>query len=256
MQNFASFEPECRARWKEWRAREHKDSADAPPKGIPDCKGKVAILITGLRGHGKTTTQKILVESLGPKSWEAKNMADPLKAGVATLFALSEAQVLTKAKLEVDPRYGVTPVHLLQQMGTDVLRDQLTTRFGIKLPLDMGLWTLHLLDDLSKTKATGVVVGDTRMPDEVSALVHAGAFVILIHISLVSKEIVDPASAGHVTEKLGPRVIQEATKLGVPILYLKSDPSRTRFVLKQSLYDFTDLVEELSSQLFHTHRSK
>lgn len=74
---------------------------------------------TGKMGSGKTTLAQYLSKEYG---LTVVSFANPLKQVVQQLYDLSDDQLYGGSKNIVDPRYGVSPRYLLQQIGTNVFR--------------------------------------------------------------------------------------------------------------------------------------
>lgn len=83
---------------------------------------KVIIGLTGKARAGKSTAAEQLVSRMG---FEEHAFAEKLKRILMNLLNLTEYQVYDQeGKLEIDPRYGKTPRHLMQWFG-QVVRDEL-----------------------------------------------------------------------------------------------------------------------------------
>lgn len=118
--------------------------------------------ITGYKGHGKDSVGALLSQ----KGFILISFATPLKVMLLEGLRLSSEQVYGKLKEVVDPRYGVTPRHMMQTLGTDwgrnLIADDLWIRAGIE----------RARDYLAEGKS--VAFTDVRFPNEARAIREAG----------------------------------------------------------------------------------
>lgn len=140
----------------------------------------MSLQIVGLLGYaksGKSTLASLIVEHGDDKKdvvMHRYSLACPLKKGVQAMFGLTDEQLYTDAKMQVDPRYGVTPREILQFVGTDLIRKQLK----YQLPRGGTLWVSRFHDlalELQRmadadSKRHILVIDDVRFPDEADAL--------------------------------------------------------------------------------------
>ena len=120
-------------------------------------------------GSGKDTAALSLIET---KGWARFAFADVLKESLKVLFLFSDEQVYGDKKDIVDLRWGRSPRHLLQWLGTDVLRAQFDENFFTKHAL---LQITSLLE-----KHPGVVVTDCRFDNEAELIRKLNGVVIQI----------------------------------------------------------------------------
>ena len=145
---------------------------------------KKIIAICGLQGSGKDTTADKLLEIANFKGLKVGKMAfaDRLKDTVAVLFDLPRDQLagftLESSEWREQPlpnwsqRLGrpITPRHLLQQIGSELLRDQ----------FHKSIWIDCLMDSIEKSDKDLIVITDCRYPNEINALKLIGATFIEI----------------------------------------------------------------------------
>ena len=124
----------------------------------------VVLAFAGRKGSGKDTACDFLVKQYG---FEKQSFADPLKEACAVVFDLTSDQLFGKSKDEVDRRYGRTPRHLMQLLGTDWIRDQISDSF----------WIDKLMRKCAMCSKS-VVINDVRFPNEVEAVHRLGGHVI------------------------------------------------------------------------------
>lgn len=119
--------------------------------------------LCGVAGAGKSTAARALV-ALG---YVELSLAAPIKRIARDLFGFSVEQLNgpSSARNAIDPRYGVSPRHVLQTLGTDWAR-----------AVDPNVWVRRLIADASEHER--VVVPDVRFRNEVDAIRDAGGIVI------------------------------------------------------------------------------
>lgn len=131
------------------------------------------VAFAGKRGAGKDTAGDVLTREFG---FEKLGLADPMKRFVGEVFGMSWDQLFgpSENRERVDERWGRSPRHLLQTLGTDWGRE-------------MGhpdVWIRYLVrkaDEIVESgRAKGIVVTDVRFPNELSVLRQAGAKLVLV----------------------------------------------------------------------------
>lgn len=145
------------------------------PEGMMDLPKSLILLapppnigLTGEMGHGKSTVAAYLCQRHGYSEY---SFARPLKEGLKKLFSFSDEQVYGEEKNQLDARWGVTPRYILQQIGTELFRNNL----NIYLPqikennLDSGIWIRNFMRWIEHHPAR-VVISDCRFMDECLAL--------------------------------------------------------------------------------------
>lgn len=142
-------------------------------KGLPRVIG-----IAGPAGAGKSKAAAYLVDLLPQYSKAA--FADPIKSMLAEGLGLRPEQLYGDEKAVVDERYGCTPRHIMQTLGTE---------WGRRL-IHPDVWVRALADRVAGRR---VVIDDARFPDEAAFVRENG---VLIH--LVGRGGIE---GGHVSEK-------------------------------------------------------
>ena len=87
--------------------------------------------VSGLARSGKDTFANY-VEDLDPAKVHVMAFADPLKLCVKHMYGLNGDQLWGHAKEELDPYWKKTPRQILQEFGTDVVRNHVDREFWIK----------------------------------------------------------------------------------------------------------------------------
>lgn len=143
---------------------------------------KKVLAICGLQGAGKDTTADKLIEIAKSKGLKVGKMAfaDRLKDTIAVLFDLPrdqlagftpESRVWREQPLpKWSQRLGrsTTPRNLLQQIGSELLRDQ----------FHENIWIDCLMDSIEKSDLDMVIITDCRYPNEIKSLIDNGGKII------------------------------------------------------------------------------
>lgn len=120
------------------------------------------IAVTGRKQHGKSA----IADYLFQRGFQVCAFADPIKHMLREGLGLSLDQTDGHLKEVIDSRYGVTPRHLMQTLGTE---------WGRKHVRD-DLWVRLLIARARALHNAGydVAVADVRFPNEAAALRAAG----------------------------------------------------------------------------------
>jgi hypothetical protein len=124
------------------------------------------IAFAGRAGVGKSTA----AAALEARGFVRVSFAAPLKRIAEELWELSDEQLFGDEKEILDPRWGCTPRHLLQQLGGRVR--------GIHEETWINAWRAHaaaLLD-----RGVYVVTDDLRYPNELEAVLAEGGQAYLL----------------------------------------------------------------------------
>lgn len=137
--------------------------------------------LCGFAGHGKSTAANMF-KIFGFTEYA---LATPLKNACKELFGLTEEQVNGNKKLEVDPFWGVTPREILQKVGTELFREQLSTTMpNLKLGDFNILWIRRMEQfieqERKKNPNAKIVISDVRNIDEAKAIKKLGGYIIRI----------------------------------------------------------------------------
>jgi hypothetical protein len=148
--------------------------------------------IHGAAGAGKDTAADTLVQS---HDFAKVGLADPMKRFCAELWRFSWDQLWGASEFRnaVDPRYGVSPRHVLQRLGTEWGRDcdtDVWVRYAIGVcralleppPGQVAYYSsehgLKITRDPRFNGWRGVVVPDVRYANEAQAIRDAGGIVV------------------------------------------------------------------------------
>lgn len=103
--------------------------------------------IAGPARAGKDTAADLLLELL-PGSWQKLSFATPMKRMLAAGFGLSECQLYGEAKDREDSRYGCSPRHMLQTLGTEWGRKMIGEDVWVAAMAKMTDWGNHIIPDV------------------------------------------------------------------------------------------------------------
>lgn len=137
--------------------------------------------ICGCKGSGKDTFGEYVCRS--KDKYLSYAFADPLKRVCIELFDLSERQVYHPvAKEVVDVRWGCTPRHIMQVVGTEICRNVLPIHIMGMNTSEGTFWVRKFHNWYRKLQGTdtNVVVTDVRFLDEVEAIKNLGGIVVKI----------------------------------------------------------------------------
>lgn len=154
--------------------------------------GVIIVGVSGRKQHGKDTTANILVEHFG---FTRIAFADPIKRLAMDIYDLSFDQVYgdEAAKETVDPRWGVSPRHIFQRIGTEMGRSihedtwvRKTMRTIQEGYAGQPVWLVDFQEKafirrtFKPCQASRWVVPDCRFPNEADALHGAGGRVVKV----------------------------------------------------------------------------
>lgn len=120
--------------------------------------------ISGKKGNGKDTIGTHLIEKHG---YVRVAFADSLKKGCQEIFGLSDEQVFgNDLKEVVDEYWGHTPREILQKIGTDLIRNNISKH----LPnIGPDIWIRSVERQMKNLQEQGFnkfVITDVRFPNE------------------------------------------------------------------------------------------
>ncbi len=118
------------------------------------------IAICGLKRSGKDTIADYLCTNYG---YTKIKIANPLKQGLKVMFGLTDEQLETDKKDEIDPRWNVQPRKLMQYIGTDVMQYQLQQ---IIPGIGRKVWIKSLIEEHLHDKDKLFVIPDLRFLHE------------------------------------------------------------------------------------------
>lgn len=145
---------------------------------------------TGPARSGKDTAADFLATEL---DLQKVSFATPLKAMLRTL-GLTDSQLNGDLKEVVDPRFGCTPRHMMQTLGTEWGRDLISQDIWVQALHD----ELVQGDLLLESSIQGVVVADVRLPNEAEWVREHG---VLIHVERDIRLRSSISTEGHKSEK-------------------------------------------------------
>ena len=130
------------------------------------------ISICGYKQSGKDTIAKYVEQKYNYKHIKISN---PLKRCLKDLFNLSEEQIETKLKEEIDNRYGTTPRKLMQFFGTEIMQNQIQQVIPM---VSKNFWINKLIEDYKlrdlKENNSKYIISDLRFLHEYDILSGLG----------------------------------------------------------------------------------
>lgn len=130
------------------------------------------------RRRGKDTSCDYIHKKYG---YTKRAFAEPLKRGVQELFGFTDEQLYTDKKEEVDFNWGVTPRHVCQVVGTDVVRNMFPKLLIPDIGDNFWIKNFDIWYEKHKDKfGEDVVVSDVRFQNEVDYILSKGGFVFKI----------------------------------------------------------------------------
>lgn len=135
--------------------------------------------VTGRKFNGKDTVGKILSDKYG---YVRVAFADPLKEACRSIFHFTDEQLYGKDKEVVDEYWKITPRHVLQFVGTELFREQMSTLIPW---VEKDIWKKsiekQIHDIRDKNKHACIVVTDVRFQNEVDAVRKMGGIVMRVN---------------------------------------------------------------------------
>lgn len=164
------------------------------------------IAFTGLKGSGKSTAVELIKNNVTKKDIEIHELsfAAPIKRLVSDIFCLTNNECYDPNLKEVIlSQWNVTPRELLQKIGTELFRNQLSTVCpNIKMPAET-IWVSSLYYNIKNIETENinrgitksiVLIDDCRFEDEYNTIKKLGGIVIKITRDSVSSNLSSHAS--------------------------------------------------------------
>lgn len=172
------------------------------------------IALVGSKRSGKDTVASIL-QQYGYENWK---FASRLKTVCKELFGLTAEELETDLKDQVCEQWGVTPRHLMQIVGTEIVQHTLPKYVP---SVSKEFWVKVMCDNLDKYPNKQIVISDMRFIHEAEYL--RKKYTDVLYIKLIRPEVV--LDNGHISEK-------EWEKISADVEIINGG---TLFELKQTL---------------------
>lgn len=130
--------------------------------------------ITGHARHGKDSTADIICKHYGYKKHA---LADVMKEACRVIFGWTDEYLYGDLKDVVDERFGISPRHALQSLGTEWGQWELSKYDSFKKTTGRKLWVNSLLNRIQGN----TVISDVRFPHEAEAIRERGGFIIRVN---------------------------------------------------------------------------
>jgi len=131
--------------------------------------------LTASKRSGKDTLADYLVKEHG---YIKMSFAEPLKEICRILFDFTDEQLHGDKKEEIDEYWKVTPRKVLQFIGTDLLRDQLS---NIMPDIGNNIWLEIMKKKILKNPNQKIVIADLRFNNEIEFIKELGGIIIRIN---------------------------------------------------------------------------
>ena len=130
---------------------------------------------------GKDTFADYIIEKQGYVKY---GFADPLKEACRHIFLFNDEQLYGEEKEEMDDRWGITPRQALQQVGTQMFRQQSHKLFPNSKIKAGKIWVqrfkLWYKEQIKINPNIKVILSDIRFQDEADAITELGGSLISI----------------------------------------------------------------------------
>ena len=130
--------------------------------------------ITGHARHGKDSVADVIVKYFG---YHKCALADVMKEACRVIFGWTDAHLYGDLKDVVDKKYGVSPRHALQSLGTEWGQYKLSEYDSFAEVTGRKLWVNSLLNRVNGD----TVISDVRFPHEADAIRERGGFIIRVN---------------------------------------------------------------------------
>lgn len=163
-------------------------------------------MIIGFAGHarhGKDTCADVLVKRYG---FHKRALADIMKESLRVMFGWTDRHLYGDLKDVVDPVYGISPRHALQEFGTGFAQHGLSKYDSFAETTGRKIWVNSLLNRVSGD----TVISDVRFPHEAEAIREKGGIIVLVSrtgypvdLSHESERAVDEITADYTVNNVG-----------------------------------------------------
>tara|TARA_B100000214_G_scaffold352775_1_gene308248 strand:- start:1696 stop:2280 length:585 start_codon:yes stop_codon:yes gene_type:complete len=132
--------------------------------------------VCGPKGSGKTLIGEYLRDKYGYLTYA---FGGPLKNILKELFLLTDDQLNTDLKEEIDPYWNIKPRELLQKIGTEVCREEMPKHVKCVIPDKIWVqrferWYNNMNENEYLPERTPVIVTDVRFPEECESIKKLG----------------------------------------------------------------------------------
>lgn len=152
------------------------------------------VAICGPKRSGKDTIATFLAETHG---YEHIKISKKLKDMCKCLFDFSDDQLETDSKEVVDQRWGITPRHAMQFLGTEIMQYKIN---DLMPSIGRSFWIKSVIEDIRTHKDKKYVISDLRFLHEEALLRDENAFIIKV-IRPSRHALMGNMKDNHVSEK-------------------------------------------------------
>jgi|UniRef100_A0A6C0BH10 hypothetical protein len=170
------------------------------------------IAVCGLKRSGKDTVADIIASEYG---YNKIKISESLKDIIKMAFDMSDNQLESDLKDEIDDRWGVSPRKLMQFIGTEVMQYEIQK---VIPSIGRNFWIKRLVETyIDKYPSERFVISDLRFPHEYEMLAKYKPCIMKVERKSITHECV------HVSE-------QEFRNIPCDIVY-KNDKSKEDLLL-------------------------
>jgi hypothetical protein len=134
--------------------------------------------ILGRKGAGKDTIADHMIKNY---KFQKLVLAQPLKDACKVLFNFNDEQLYGNLKETIDPNWGVSPRQVLQYVGTDIFRKDITR---IIPDINSNFWVNLMSTKYKQMKENDpnirVVVSDVRFENEINEIHKLNGIIIKV----------------------------------------------------------------------------
>lgn len=127
-------------------------------------------IIIGISGKKRTGKDTVADRICGKYYFNRASFADPIKESASLIFGFTEEQLRGDKKEVVDPVWGFTPRWAMQQIGTDLFREN----------IDKEVWVKSMKRRILTSTKSFWVIPDVRFPNEMKAIKDMGGYMLKV----------------------------------------------------------------------------
>jgi dephospho-CoA kinase len=157
------------------------------------------IALIGSKRSGKDTVAAML-QQYGYENWK---LASRLKSVCKELFGLTTDELETDLKDRVCDKWGVTPRHLLQIVGTEIVQHTLPKYVP---SISKEFWVKVMCDKIDSQPSKQIVISDMRFVHEAEYIHNRYANVLYIKLIRPETNTIDPC---HISEKEWQKIVAD-----------------------------------------------
>jgi hypothetical protein len=200
---FIEYANQCRVAY-EHKQHNHTSTVDQqttiqPLQNINPKLNLPNIALLGEMGHGKSTVAEYLCKC---HNYIEYAFADSLKHGISIIFSLLHEQLYGNLKHDIDPRWKVTPRYLMQRIGTDLFRNNISKYLQNITNVHENIWISNFQCWIKRHISYPVVISDCRFKDEFNLLSNLNFKLIHIQRTISNKNQLTTHESEHLSKSV------------------------------------------------------